>query len=286
MSEDSTEVLTLDTDHTNAPQVRKPFLEAEALKAATNPKSLEVQAERADAALHATLEGQLAHDEKMFDLQVEKAELEKLAYKDTLTGLYNRRWLMEELERRFTHAKRTKKPVYGVFGDIDHFKWVNSEYGHGQADEVLKLMAQIGTRKDEPLARLGGEEFLQIFENVDEKKIAKIMRRTRMNLDMHSRQLFSSLTPIKDVPANEKVRVAQLSYGVVKWEGETVEEFLQKASETALHAKNAGRNQGFFGYRNDEGKLSFQPMDETPKKSGTIHSITRLIANAFSRKAA
>lgn len=98
------------------------------------------------------------------------AELEKAATTDPLTGLYNRRFLMERLEQEIDKAGRTGQPLCCAMVDGDDFKRVNDRYGHATGDAVLRSLAETlgsGTRSYDLVARYGGEEFFVAFPGVD-----------------------------------------------------------------------------------------------------------------------
>ncbi|XVV15123.1 diguanylate cyclase [Actinoplanes sp. CA-131856] len=89
-----------------------------------------------------------------------RGELAEQAFRDALTGLYNRRYLMDRLD-----AGRPDKLTLALI-DIDHFKQVNDQWGHAAGDDVLRHVAAVlaaGTRQDDLVARLGGEEFVLVM---------------------------------------------------------------------------------------------------------------------------
>jgi len=93
-------------------------------------------------------------------------QLEELATKDPLTGLFNRRYFNTKITEELNRSRRSKSPVSIIYLDIDHFKKYNDGNGHPQGDELLKqfsrtLLAAI--RKTDTCARLGGEEFRPCF---------------------------------------------------------------------------------------------------------------------------
>ena len=106
----------------------------------------------------------------------------KLAMRDELTGLINRRSLLDSLEQQLAMAKRQGQPLALLMIDIDYFKQVNDTYGHQTGDEVLKHMAQAiagRTRAQDLPGRLGGEEFLVILPNTHLQgavQLAEILR--------------------------------------------------------------------------------------------------------------
>ncbi|MCU0607494.1 MAG: GGDEF domain-containing protein [Candidatus Edwardsbacteria bacterium] len=88
------------------------------------------------------------------------------AHRDRLTGLYNRRYFDQQLERLWQESAGARQPLSLVFIDLDHFKAVNDTHGHDKGDEVLKVAArliQAACRRDDVVARYGGEEFVAAF---------------------------------------------------------------------------------------------------------------------------
>lgn len=96
-------------------------------------------------------------------------ELGKIAVKDSLTGLYNRRYFEEQFEKEWNRALRSGQPLSLMIVDIDHFKRFNDLYGHIEGDKCLKSVARAiescFSRSDEFAARIGGEEFVGLVNN-------------------------------------------------------------------------------------------------------------------------
>jgi len=97
----------------------------------------------------------------------EKLALEEsLADTDPLTGLSNRRFFLEQLEREYTRVHRYPEPITITYFDLDNFKYVNDSMGHDTGDELLQVVAQIlksSVRETDYSARLGGDEFAVLF---------------------------------------------------------------------------------------------------------------------------
>ncbi len=106
-----------------------------------------------------------------------EAELRSQVMRDALTGCYNRRYLLEIEER----TSRGALGSWGcVFVDIDRFKKFNDEFGHQRGDDVLQRMARFlmrHVRADEPVIRLGGDEFLVVLVGADEKRTEDVAKR-------------------------------------------------------------------------------------------------------------
>jgi len=104
------------------------------------------------------------------NLQKAKEELRFYAMHDALTGLYNRRYMGDQLRQGVAQAQRYGFPFSVVLLDVDHFKLVNDTYGHAVGDAALKLVAQSlrqGLRSADVLGRWGGEEFIIALPHTD-----------------------------------------------------------------------------------------------------------------------
>ena len=112
----------------------------------------------------AELRAQLSHNEQL------RRELQELAIRDALTGLYNRRFLEETLARELAVAGREGRVLALCILDLDNFKGVNDTYGHSVGDEVLKGLATFftaNTRASDVACRFGGEEFVLVMPGAD-----------------------------------------------------------------------------------------------------------------------
>ena len=119
-------------------------------------------AEKALQEINAVLKTRLVEIEKL------QEQLQEQAIRDYLTGLYNRRYLQENLEREMLRAQRDSSPLSLVLMDLDHFKRCNDTYGHKGGDLVLQALAGLlteRTRKQDIVCRYGGEEFLVVLPN-------------------------------------------------------------------------------------------------------------------------
>ena len=163
--------------------------------------------------------------------------LQKLSVRDGLTGLFNRRYMEETLQREFTAADRTGRPVGVIILDVDFFKKFNDTYGHEAGDLVLKELAKKLTscvRKSDVVCRYGGEEFVVIFPGPPEDRALERAEVIRAAVDNEMRIRY-----------HENVFHVTISLGVAVYprHGKTPEEVL-KAADTALYrAKEQGRNQ-------------------------------------------
>ncbi|NSW91888.1 MAG: GGDEF domain-containing protein [Firmicutes bacterium] len=104
------------------------------------------------------------------------------AYKDPLTGLYNRRYFYEKLESDLKMLNRSNSNLSLCIIDIDHFKKVNDRYGHLAGDKLLTRVSKIlkaNSREIDTIARWGGEEFAVILPDTNNNGALKYAERTR-----------------------------------------------------------------------------------------------------------
>ena len=110
-------------------------------------------------------------NKKLFDtVELQKAQLEKMAIRDQLTGLYNRHYLIGIAEKIIEESYRYDYPVSVMVIDLDHFKKINDSHGHSTGDLVLKAVADLLLKmfrgSDVPV-RFGGEEFIVLMPHCD-----------------------------------------------------------------------------------------------------------------------
>jgi diguanylate cyclase (GGDEF)-like protein/PAS domain S-box-containing protein len=162
-----------------------------------------------------------------------EARIEHLAYHDLLTGLPNRRLLLDRLELAVAQARRDKTQIAVLFVDLDRFKVINDSLGHTVGDEVLRAVAgrlKNHVRKGDTVARIGGDEFAALIRNVhhpvDTAKVAEILQSSlREPLIAGGRELFVT---------------ASVGISIYPNDGADVETLLKNA-DTALHrAKEHG----------------------------------------------
>lgn len=153
---------------------------------------------------------------------------------DGLTGVHNKRYLFEQLERELSRANRHRRPLTLVLLDIDHFKQVNDTYGHLAGDQVLKEVAQLAKsrlRPDDVIARYGGEEFAVLLPETHLGGGVRIAEELRAMIDQ---EVFAFEDDEIDVT---------VSCGVSELERDwRAHEFLRDADRRLYRAKGAGRN--------------------------------------------
>ena len=160
-----------------------------------------------------------------------QAQVEKKAYYDSLTRVYNRNMFDKSLKDELVRVKRYKMPLSIAIIDIDHFKKFNDNFGHLIGDEVLVLMAEnISSmiRETDIFARWGGEEFVLLFKEtaIDDAMII-------------SEKLRASIEQLEH-PTAGKITV---SFGITQYiDGDTQRTLFSKCDRALYHAKENGRN--------------------------------------------
>lgn len=197
-------------------------------------------------------QGQIEHYVALFsDITHRKALEEKvqhLAFHDALTGLVNRRLLMDRLDLAVANAQRTGEHGALMFVDLDKFKFVNDTYGHDAGDQLLIEVArrlQQCVRKTDTVARLGGDEFVLLFP-----QLGRDSAHARHLGEELARKLLSWLQQphrlrIKHKDGTESVveHCSPGSVGVAVFSGDTDTNTIIKMADDAMYnAKAAGRN--------------------------------------------
>lgn len=177
-------------------------------------------------------------DERTEALRLQTIELERQATHDKLTGLVNRRFADDYLQRELESSLRADREFTIALADVDHFKQVNDRFSHAVGDVVLKRIARIltdGCRKTDVVARYGGEEFLLCFPDTDAKFAEQICRQMRQTIESAD---WSDL----ESERSEKISVT-ISFGIAET-GDSLRHtsVLSVADMRLYKAKDRGRN--------------------------------------------
>jgi two-component system cell cycle response regulator len=166
-----------------------------------------------------------------------------MALTDSLTGLFNRRYLSAHLPRLLDRSGGNSKPVSALMFDIDHFKVVNDSWGHGVGDEVLKEVAGRASRNlrnFDLVARLGGEEFVVIMPDTDMAHAMLVAERLRKRIAETS---FEVTAPVQKIDVTISIGVAVTDSRLdADGKPESGEQLLRRADMALYQAKRAGRN--------------------------------------------
>jgi diguanylate cyclase (GGDEF)-like protein len=178
----------------------------------------------------------------MLELQAElNAAREKLHYEathDVLTGVFNRRAILDMLDAEFARANCGDVPMSIALCDIDFFKKINDSHGHQVGDAALKGFAKVVSaelRTDDVLGRYGGEEFLIIARGSGPQPNPAMFDRIRQKVET------------ENIPADAPIRPFSVSMGVAHSnQADTVDALLALADTALYQAKREGRNRVCF----------------------------------------
>ncbi|MCP5078287.1 MAG: diguanylate cyclase [Psychromonas sp.] len=164
-------------------------------------------------------------------LKLQRDKLNKMAFFDQLTGLYNRHYLIDMATKKVARALRHKYDLWVLMIDIDHFKQINDTHGHPMGDEILKEVAAtlaLDNRSEDIAARLGGEEFLVMFDPCEIEDAMLKANRIRRKIE--------ALNPY-DIKVTVSIGMAKLMP-----EDANFERLLKRSDDALYHAKENGRN--------------------------------------------
>ncbi len=191
-------------------------------------KAAEAELTRANEQLLANLE----------ENRILQSLLQEQAIRDTLTGLYNRRYLDETLEREISRAERESYPICLLMLDIDNLKDLNDNFGHKFGDQVLQALGQMlltHTRRSDIPCRIGGDEFIIV--------LPRMPLETGLRRAEEMREYFNTMVfhhEGQDLHASFSAGAA-----VFPQNGKTSPELLRAVDSAMYQAKSGGRNQVF-----------------------------------------
>ena len=166
-----------------------------------------------------------------------RERLQQQSVRDPLTGLYNRRYLEESIQRELGRAKREQAPLAVIMLDLDHFKCINDKHGHSAGDKVLVAVSELlkrALRGEDLICRYGGEEFTLIMPGA--------------TLDialLRAEHLRSSIEQLRIEVADDQQLNVTSSMGIAAYpnHGDDTQLLLSLADDALYEAKSAGRNQ-------------------------------------------
>ncbi len=162
------------------------------------------------------------------------------ALRDPMTGVYNKKYLLDQLGEEVSYARRHRTKLSLILLDLDHFKSVNDTYGHIAGDHVLiqsTAVIQALLRTEDVFARYGGEEFCLVLRGISVEDAGIVAERIRMAIEAHVFRCDET-----------ELRVT-VSIGVAQYDGASEPDGLIEAADSALYAaKRAGRNRVLLKY--------------------------------------
>lgn len=183
--------------------------------------------------------------------------LREQAIRDPLTGLYNRRYMLEALDQGQSRAERTKTEISVLMIDLDHFKRFNDNFGHEAGDHVLKAFAQVlkdSSRNEDISCRYGGEEFCVVCPDTNPQQALQIANRIRCGIS----KLELTLNQLSLGKVTTSIGIAAFPR-----HAENIDEVIKLADEALYMAKQKGRDRAEIIHVNQP----VSELDETPASS-------------------
>lgn len=169
------------------------------------------------------------------------SELERETFTDSLTGLFNRRYLKRRLGEEVATARRYGLPLAILLLDIDYFKQVNDRYGHQVGDQVLVSMGKVvlkELRESDVLVRYGGEEFIVIAPHTSLLPARDLAERLRERIEGQNFNLHLEPCAISEISLTVSIGVASFDDEI-----DSLDKLIQAADKNLYRAKHEGRNQ-------------------------------------------
>ena len=172
-------------------------------------------------------------NKKNREIEQANAKITALMNTDYLTSIPNRRFFIQMLTKTISYSKRHEMPLSLIMADLVHFKDINDRFGHETGDKALIAFAQLmvdSVRKEDTVARLGGEEFVILCPNVCVVEAVQCADRIR-----------KVLKEMKIINSHQASITA--SFGVAVYEqGDTEDDLLRRADKALYKAKEGGRD--------------------------------------------
>jgi diguanylate cyclase (GGDEF)-like protein len=195
------------------------------LRAATRVVNLQQESERDAANLR----------KFATELAVANRRLQQAALTDSLTGMPNRRYLLERVEQEWAAYARNQRPFSVMMIDIDGFKQINDTFGHEAGDQVLRQVAVLlrrAARTEDVVGRLGGEEFLVICPGTNQAMGVRVAERLRQTVASHVFQVDGVA-----IRVTVSIGISERESGMAH-----VDDLMRRADTALYRAKNDGRN--------------------------------------------
>jgi diguanylate cyclase (GGDEF)-like protein/PAS domain S-box-containing protein len=170
-------------------------------------------------------------------IEMQNAELKRLADHDQLTGSLTRRAFLEQAQQAFLKAAVQRSNVCAVMVDIDHFKSINDRYGHLVGDQAIQNVANTlasAVRPGDIVCRYGGEEFCLLLAGIEASQTQELAERMRKQIETGC---GPAVVPGDNVRITASFGVASIQHGAT-----TLAELIKQADQALYAAKAAGRN--------------------------------------------
>jgi len=175
-----------------------------------------------------------SNNHSLFRMKRRVDELEKAVFRDTLTGLGNRKFLEMKISSALLEYHQHQMPFGLIFLDIDHFKEINDTYGHQEGDHILRNTTKVFSeyvRETDVAGRWGGEEFIALLYNVNQENLFRVAEKIRT-------MIGSSVITID----GEKVSVTASLGATIANRNDTMETIIERADQLMYQSKQGGRN--------------------------------------------
>ena len=174
------------------------------------------------------------------ELKEAQAQVQHLAYHDSLTNLPNRALLLDRLTQQISLLKRHDLRGALLFIDLDHFKHINDSLGHPVGDAVLKLITarlEASVRQEDTVARLGGDQFVVLISGLEGKRSA-VVKQVRALADKLRRLLAEPM----QLDGHQLQVTPSIGIALIPDHGDTPADLLKRADIALYRAKDLGRN--------------------------------------------
>ncbi|MGE4508491.1 MAG: putative bifunctional diguanylate cyclase/phosphodiesterase [Eubacteriaceae bacterium] len=224
------------------------------------------------------------------EIEVNQERLEFLAYTDTLTGIPNRKMILEQIDLLIDLNQENRRPFALVFIDLDNFKKINDSMGHAAGDELLiKVTSRLKGAMDEKdlLGRLGGDELaILVRRQISEEKLLAYTQKL-LNLLGNSFKLADksvimtaslgiAIWPGDARSCNDLLKAADTAMYKAKETGKNAIQFYQKEMKNEVLYKMELENQMISAFENEEFFVVYQPIvDVVDKRSVSFEALLR-----------
>jgi len=174
------------------------------------------------------------------ELKAAQAQVQHLAYHDSLTNLPNRALLLDRLTQQISLLRRHELRGALLFIDLDHFKHINDSLGHPVGDAVLKLVTarlEASVRQEDTVARLGGDEFVVLISGLEGKR-SKVVQQVRALAEKLRHLLAEPML----LDGHQLQVTPSIGIALIPDHGDTPSDLLKRADIALYRAKDSGRN--------------------------------------------